>query len=103
MQGLQLAKEYFFTHGLPMIEESFKEIADRVAAGLVGPGSECYGFDDALSRDHDWGPAFACGCSRKILRRTASTWMQLTVNCHRLFPGLDRVKPAPARTGAWAL
>ena len=58
MQGLQLAKEYFFTHGLPMIEKSFKEIADRVAAGMVGPGSECYGFDDALSRDHDWGPGF---------------------------------------------
>jgi len=58
MQGLQLARDYFFAHGLPMLRESFREIADRAAAGLVGPGSECYGFDDLLSRDHDWGPGF---------------------------------------------
>jgi hypothetical protein len=58
MQGLYLARDYFFTHGLPMIREFFGDSADRIAAGLVGPGSECYGFDDDLSRDHDWGPGF---------------------------------------------
>lgn len=58
MQGLQLARDYFFTHGLPMIRDSFRGMADRIAVGLVGPGSECYGFDDELSRDHDWGPGF---------------------------------------------
>ncbi|MHC1697442.1 MAG: DUF4037 domain-containing protein [Geobacteraceae bacterium] len=58
MQGLHLARDFFFTHGLPMIREFFVDIVDRIAAGLVGPGSECYGFDDDLSRDHDWGPGF---------------------------------------------
>lgn len=65
MQGLPLARDFFFTHGLPMIRESFKDIADRIAVGLVGPGSECYGFDDQLSRDHDWGPGFCLWLRQK--------------------------------------
>jgi hypothetical protein len=57
MQGLTLARRYY---------EAFKEallapyagFRSRIAAGLVGYGSECFGFDDTYSTDHDFGPGF---------------------------------------------
>jgi len=58
MKGLHLSEDYFNTFGLPLIQDKFSEHADRIAAGLVGDGSECFGFDDEFSRDHDWGPGF---------------------------------------------
>ena len=58
MKGLQLSEDYFNTFGLPLIQDKFSEHADRIAVGLVGDGSECFGFDDEFSRDHDWGPGF---------------------------------------------
>jgi len=42
VKGLKLAEEYFRIHGTKMIEEKFPGYENRIAAGLVGEGSECY-------------------------------------------------------------
>lgn len=57
--GMQLAKKYWQTYGKQLLElPKFRDYKNRIAAGLVGHGSECYGFDDEISRDHDFGPGF---------------------------------------------
>ncbi len=56
--GLVLAREYYETYGRPMIREQFPAYEEKIAVGLVGRGSDCFGYDDAVSRDHDWGPEF---------------------------------------------
>lgn len=57
--GMQLAQSYWQTYGKPLLDQpKFARYKNRIAAGLVGHGSECYGFDDEISRDHDFGPGF---------------------------------------------
>jgi hypothetical protein len=65
MTGLELSEKYFKKYGESLIEKSFPEYKSRIAAGLVGQGSECYGFDDKFSRDHDWGPGFCLWLTSK--------------------------------------
>lgn len=57
--GMQLSQSYWQTYGKPLLDQQkFAKYKNRIAAGLVGHGSECYGFDDEISRDHDFGPGF---------------------------------------------
>ncbi len=65
MKGLELSKKYFLEFGLPMLKARFPEYTDRIAAGLVGHGSECFGFDDDISRDHDFGAGFCLWITRE--------------------------------------
>ncbi len=58
MRGLDLCRRYFQEVGLQALCQHFPEYVDRVACGLIGPGSDVFGFDDSISRDHNWGPRF---------------------------------------------
>lgn len=56
--GMELCEAFYEEFGKPMIHEQFPEYEQMIAVGLVGEGSECFGFDDQVSRDHDFGPGF---------------------------------------------
>lgn len=56
MKGLELSRAYYKEVVRPAIESEFGDKVNRMAFGLIGDGSECYGFDDEISQDHDFGP-----------------------------------------------
>lgn len=58
MKGLELSRKFYESYGAPMLKEQFADLLPYIAVGLAGSGSECYGYDDPLSRDHDFEPAF---------------------------------------------
>ncbi len=58
MNGLELSRAFYETYGAPMLREQFPHLLPYLAAGLAGGGSECFGYDDEVSRDHDFEPGF---------------------------------------------
>ena len=54
MKGLEEARKFYEEAGAEMISRNFGDFENRIAVGLVGHGSECFGFDDQTSRDHDF-------------------------------------------------
>ena len=57
MQNAEFEKSrrFYENYVAPMIHEKFPKYESRIAIGLVGEGSDCFGYDDYMSRDHDFG------------------------------------------------
>ncbi|MDO4156484.1 MAG: DUF4125 family protein [Oscillospiraceae bacterium] len=73
--GMTLCKQYYETFGKPMLQRMFPDVWNQLAVGLVGEGSECFGYDDALSQDHDFGPGF-CIWVPDTMNKTQITALQ---------------------------
>ena len=98
MKGLELAERYYKAFGEPMIREQFPEWEGRIAAGLTGSGSECYGYDDEVSADHDFEPGFCLFLpGEEILdRKTAFRLERAYAKLPAEFEGYTRQKLGPA-------
>ena len=92
MKGLELSREYFEAFGLPMLREQFPEVLPFLAAGLCGSGSECLGFDDDVSTDHDFEPGFCLFLPGEdvVDRRTAFLLERAYAKLPKEFKGAKR-------------
>lgn len=96
--GLELSRAYYDAHGKQMIRKLFPELYGRAAVGLAGEGSECFGFDDEISQDHDFGPSFCLWLTRDDYDRFGDALQKAYAELPRSFMG--RAARAESEYGA---
>lgn len=98
---MDLCEGYYETYGKPMIHEKFPEYEDRIAVGLCGEGSECFGFDDELSKDHDCGPRFCMWVTDEVYGQIGEALQAEYKKLPKIFAGsiLKRTPMAGNRDG----
>lgn len=64
LKGLVLSRDYYreFGHIFP---QRMADCVKELTFAKVGEGSDCFGWDDILSMDHDFGPGFCVFVSRE--------------------------------------
>ncbi len=91
LTGMALCREFYEAYGRPMIAEKFPEYEGKIAVGLVGKGSDCFGYDDIQSRDHDWGPEFCMWVSKETFEAIGEDLKRAYEELPQEFQGYKRV------------
>ena len=97
MNGLDICEAYYREYGEPMLQGQFPSLLPHIAVGLFGSGSECFGFDDETSRDHDFEPGFIIMLpGEDVVDRKAEFALERAyAKLPREFMGLSRQRMAP--------
>ncbi len=97
MNGLELSRAYYETCGKPVLERDFADLLPYLAVGLIGSGSEGYGFDDDISRDHDFEPGFCLFLPGEdvVDRRRAFQLERAYAKLPNEFEGVPRQRVSP--------
>lgn len=92
MKGLELSRQYYEVYGRAMIREQFPEYENRIAVGLAGEGSQCLGYDDEISRDHDFEPGFCLWLTKEDERAIGFPLSRAYQKLPQEFSGIQRKK-----------
>ena len=97
MNGLELSRGYYEACGKPVLERDFRDLLPFLAIGFVGSGSERYGFDDEISRDHDFEPGFCIFLPPETVvdRRAAFLLERAYAKLPKTYGGVNRQPMSP--------
>lgn len=90
MKGLELSRLYYSEIFLPECRKRFPSAEGHFAAGLVGEGSECFGYDDDLSQDHSFGLRLCIWLTQEDYVRYGPDLKTLWLSLPETFEGYKR-------------
>ena len=91
MKGMELSKLFYTEQVRPALAQRFPQLLPRIAAGLVGEGSQCFGYDDDLSQDHDWGAAVCLWLTLDDYENYGAAVQQMLMELPATFYGLSLI------------
>jgi tetratricopeptide (TPR) repeat protein len=94
LRGLDICQKYYEKYGKKMIDESFFDYKQYMAIGLFGFGSDCLGYDDDISQDHDFGPGFCIWLPREIYQEIGQSLQAAYLQLPDEFMGYRRIESA---------
>ncbi|MBD5545574.1 MAG: DUF4037 domain-containing protein [Lachnospiraceae bacterium] len=95
--GMDLSREYYEQVGKPMLLERFPEYFPQMTIGLVGEGSDCFRFDDEVSRDHDFGPGFCIWITDALYEEIGKELQEAYEQLPPIYKGMIRISTAQGR------
>ena len=96
MKGLELSEKYYNEYGKEMLDTLFADVKDRITVGLVGEGSECLGYDDETSADHDFEPSFCLWIDEEDERKFGFKLERAYAKLPKEFMGYKKQLVSPA-------
>ncbi len=95
MKGIELSRDYYEEYGKKMLAEQFPELLCRISVGIAGEGSDCFGYDDGLSRDHDFEVGFCIWLDKADYEKYGYSLHRAYTRLPKSYKGVERPSLSP--------
>lgn len=91
ISGIELCRRYYKMFGEPVLDRLFSDYKSKIAVGLVGEGSDCFGYDDEISKDHDFGAGFCLWVTDDVYNNIGKELQKAYDSLPRYYMGFERI------------
>lgn len=91
VKGLDICQRFYEIYGQKMIDDHFLQYKSYMAIGMFGFGSDCLGYDDEISHDHDFGGGFCILLPADIYQQIGTALQQAYDQLPLEFMGIKRI------------
>jgi len=96
---IDFSRRFYEEQVADLIRSRFPEYENQIAVGLAGEGSDCFGYDDYMSRDHDFGTGVCLWLTDEDMRKFGNLLSIAYNELAQRQPGFDLSERLQERRG----